>query len=99
MTVEQANRKLALARKQSKKIREEIKALINFIRRNKAETHLTIERRNKGIYKLFLKPMSFKVIALHHDLSTAQIRNICLRMDKKRKKEDKVQAWIERNSK
>ncbi len=69
------------------------------LRRKKMDGHSIRERRNKEIYKLFLKGKPIKDIALRCKLSLDRTRTIIDRMDKHQKKEEKVQAWIEQNSK
>jgi Mor family transcriptional regulator len=99
MTVEQVNKKLISARLKRAKINDEIKALNEMLKRKKMDGHSLRERRNKEIYKLFLKGKPIKEIALRYKLSPESTRMICERMEMRQKKEDKVNAWIERNSK
>jgi hypothetical protein len=99
MTIDQANKKLILARKKMDKINSEIMALHDFILQKKKIALSIQEKRNKEIYALFLKNKPIKEIASHFKLSSDRIRIICLHMEKQQKKEKIVEAWIRRNAK
>jgi hypothetical protein len=99
MTIEQANKKLILARKKRDKINTEIMALHNFLLQKKKIALSIQEKRNKEIHALFLKNKPIKEIATSFKLSTDRIRIICLHMEKQQKKEKIVEAWIRQNSK
>jgi DNA-binding CsgD family transcriptional regulator len=99
MTIEQANKKLVLARKKRDKINTEIMALHDFLLQKKKNAISILEKRNKEIYRLYLKNKSIKETARFFKLSTDRIRNICLHTEKQYKKEKIIEAWINRNSK
>jgi hypothetical protein len=99
MTIEQANKKLILARKKRDKINTEITALQNFLIQKKKIALSIQEKRNKEIYSLYLRNKPIREIASSFKLSTDRIRIICLHMEKQQKKEKIVEAWIRQNSK
>ncbi|HEV3224790.1 MAG TPA: hypothetical protein VGZ90_18045 [Puia sp.] len=99
MTIEQANKKLLLARKQRDKINAKITALDIFLSKKKKEAISIAEYRNKEIYKLYLKSKPIKEIALHFNISTERIRILCQHMEMQLKKDKIIQAWMNRNSK
>lgn len=99
MTIEQANKKLILARKKRDKINTEITALNNFLLQKKKIALSIQEKRNKEIYSLYLRNKPIKEIASSFKLSTDRIRIICMHMEKQQKKEKIVEDWIRRNSK
>lgn len=99
MTIEQANKKLILARKKRDKINTEIMALQNFLMQKKKIALSIQEKRNKEIYTLYLRNKPIREIASTFKLSTDRIRIICLHMEKQQKKEKIVEAWIRQNSK
>jgi hypothetical protein len=99
MTIEQANKKLILARKKRDKINTEITALQNFLMQKKKIALSIQEKRNKEIYTLYLRNKPTREIASSFKLSTDRIRIICLHMEKQQKKEKIVEAWIRQNSK
>ena len=98
MTIEQANKKLILARKKRDKINTEITALNNFLLQKK-KIALSIQEKRKKIYSLYLRNKPIKEIASSFKLSTDRIRIICMHMEKQQKKEKIVEDWIRRNSK
>jgi hypothetical protein len=99
MTIEQANKKLILARKKRDKINTEIMALHNFLLQEKKVALSIREKRNKEIYSLYLRNRPVKEIASYFKLSNDRIRIICQHMEKAQKKEKIVEAWLRRNSK
>jgi DNA-binding CsgD family transcriptional regulator len=99
MTIDQANKKLILARKKRDKINTEIMALHDFLIQKKKNAISILEKRNKEIYNLYLRNKSIKETARCFKLSTDRIRNICLHTEKQHKKEKIIEAWINRNSK
>jgi hypothetical protein len=99
MTIEQANKKLILARKKRDKINTEITALQNFLTQKKKIALSIQEKRNKEIYSLHLRNKPIREIASAFKLSTDRVRIICLHMEKQQKKEKIVEAWIRQNSK
>jgi hypothetical protein len=99
MTIEQANKKLILARKKRDKINTEIMALHDFLLQKKKVALSILEKRNKEIYTLYLRNKPIKEIAAHFKLSTDRTRIICQQMEKQEEKEKIIKAWINRNSK
>ncbi|HWY36362.1 MAG TPA: hypothetical protein VNX68_17085 [Nitrosopumilaceae archaeon] len=99
MTIEQANKKLILARKKRDKINTEIMALHDFLIQKKKDAISIQEKRNKEIYTLYLRNNTIKEIAAYFKLSAERIRIICQHMEKQQKKEKIIAAWINRNSK
>ncbi len=96
MTIEQANKKLILARKKKgTKINTEITALNNFLLQKKKISTSIQEKRNKEIYSLYLRNKPIKEIASSFKLSTDRIRIICMHMEKQQKKEKIVEDCIE----
>ena len=74
-------------------------ALHDFLLQKKKDAISIQEKRNKGIYTLYLKNKTNKEIAGYFRLSTDRIRVICQHMEKQQKKEKIIAAWINRNSK
>jgi DNA-binding NarL/FixJ family response regulator len=84
MTVQQAFKKLASARKRSKKIRTEIIDLRQFIidaGANPDPEKENLLKRNKEIYKKWKRGRPVSEIAEEYNRSTTTIRVICKRID------------------
>lgn len=84
MTVQEAFKKLASARKRSKKARVEVTSLRQFIIDagvNPDPEKENLLKRNKEIYKKWKKGRPVSEIAEEYNRSTSTIRVICRRID------------------
>lgn len=85
MKLEEAQRKLLLARKHQKKLRVEIDALKEIIIGYgvQPDQRFTeqLKERNNEIYSLYKKEMSFSSIAKKYNLSQTRIASICHTID------------------
>ena len=101
MKLEEAQRKLSLAREHQKKLRVEIDTLKEIIIGFGVEPDqrfIGLKERNKEIYKLHKKGMKFTTIAKKYNLSSTRIASICHRIDhnkvKKKLYPNKYGSWI-----